>query len=378
MRNAIHAAAMAALFSVSLSPGPGAAEEVKLVSEAPALQARAVQLRVHSERMDRDYVIEVTAPFRAPVLPGQKAPVIYALDGGYGIAGPSGWLLGGGGAMSPAYVVAISYPPGQPNTREADLLFRAARRPDGTVANGGKAAAFTAFLLEDLKPFIQARFPVDEQRSVLFGHSLSAAFTANVLADRPGAFAGYLIASPSVWADPTLPQRLAALQPGISAPRVFLAYGEREDDYMVEGGKQVAAALATAPSRLQLKTQVFPGEAHVTYYPALMSAAFPFLLPRQAPLEHPTAIALSPEQLRRYEGLYAVPGGPAIMVSRRGGGLLAQVGDMPSVPLSARAQDSFFVQGLDVRADFSADRDEPSNLLTVYANGDKIQARRVP
>ena len=100
MRNLLFV--VAALTGLASLPPTGSAGEVKLVSEGPALQARAVQLRVHSERMGRDYVIEVTAPFRPPVFPGQLAPVIYALDGGHGVAGPSGWLLGGGGAMLPA------------------------------------------------------------------------------------------------------------------------------------------------------------------------------------------------------------------------------------------------------------------------------------
>lgn len=371
-------AATAVALLLSTLPQPVLAQDLTLVSESPAVQAGAVQLIVRSRRMDRDYLIEVTTPARPPVLPGQKAAVVYALDGGWRVAGPSGWLLGGGGAMLPAYVVAVGYPSGQPNTREADLLFRPGTRPDGTVARGGKADAFTAFLLEELRPFIEARYPVDPRRSVLVGHSLSGLYTANLLVDRPDAFAGYLIASPSVWADPGVVERLSALRTADNRPRVFLAYGEREDDYMIEGGQRVAMALSTDPSRFDLKVQPFAGEGHITYYPALMSAALPFLLPRQAPQAFPKAVTLTADQLARYEGRYDMAAGPPITVTRKGRGLEAQVADFPPVPLSPQGDDRFFVQGLDVRVDFLGARPEAATSLDLYANGDKFQAIRQP
>lgn len=375
MRKLLMVTAVSALM-LGTATSPAVAQDLTLVSESPALQARAVQLRVRSERMDRDYLIEVTAPGRPPVLPGQKAAVIYALDGGWGVAGPSGWLLGGGGAMLPAYIVTIGYPTGSPNSREADLLFGPGTRPDGTVARGGKAEDFTAFLLEELRPFIEARYPVDPRRSVLIGHSLSGIYTANLLANGPDAFAGFLIASPSVWADPGVVERLTALRPANSHPRVYVAYGEREDDYMVTGGQSVAAALSADPSRFDLKVQPFAGESHITYYPALMSAALPFLLPRQVPLEFPTAVSLTDDQLARYEGRYDIIGGPPITVTRKGKGLEGQVADFPAVPLSPQGNDRFFVQGLDVRVDFFGAAPGPATSLDLYANGDKVQATR--
>jgi predicted alpha/beta superfamily hydrolase len=104
-------------------------------------------------------------------------------------------------------------------------LFGPGTRPDGTVAQGGGGAAFQAFLLEELRPYIETRYPIDPKAEVLFGHSLGGVFTANILARNPDAFAGYLIASPSVWADPTILARLKAVRDKAGQHRVFVGYG---------------------------------------------------------------------------------------------------------------------------------------------------------
>lgn len=350
--------------------GPASAQELTVVEEGPAIQSRATQFTVRSRHADRDYLIQVTPPARPPVFPGQKAAVVYALDGGWGVAGAAGWVLGGGGAMSPAYMVTIGYPQGQPNSREADLLPRPVARQDGSMARGGRSDRFTRFLLEELKPFIEARYPVDPSRAVLFGHSLGGIFTANVLADQPGAFAGYLIASPSVWADTTAPDRLRAISANGAGPRVFVGWGELEEPYMLEGGRQVAAALAGRGDRVA--THVFPGDFHITYYPAALGKALPFLLPRQTPLEFPLPIDVPRDGLARLAGRYALQNGVEIGVTPTARGLRAAIPGMPPVDLKPRSPTSFFIPDMDVRVDF-----EP-NAMILFVNGDRIDAVRVP
>ena len=346
------------------------AQEATVVSEGPALQPHAVKIILHSALMGRDYQIEVTAPFRGPVFPGQKAAVVYALDGGWGVAGPAGWLLGGGGAMSPAYVVTIGYPEGQANSRERDLLPRPVRRQDGTVAQGERSALFTQFLTRELRPYIEARFPVDPQRSILFGHSLAGVFTANVLADQPTAFSGYLIASPSIWADPTVIERLRDAAEGRDRP-VFVGYGEREDNYMVEGGQQLAEALAARGDHV--RTEVFPDAYHVTYYPAVMGRALPILLPRQAPLDFPTETDLPAATLTSLAGEFLVSGAIPLSLEASRDGLIATVPGGGRLPLKASSPSRFFSPDLDVRGVFSDD----GQAIALFVNGDRIDAVRV-
>jgi predicted alpha/beta superfamily hydrolase len=348
---------------------------LKVVSEGPAPQRRAVQLIVHSERAGRDFQVQITAPGTPPILPGQTAPAIYVLDGGYDIAGPTGWLLGGAGTMAPAYVIAIGYPPGGPSTRERDLLFASGTRPDGSVAEGGGGAAFRAFLLEELKPLMEARYPLDPKSSVLFGHSLSGIFTANMLANRPEAFSGYLIASPSLWADPSVIDRLNAAAARAPGRKVFVAWGAKEEPYMVDGGQRVSAALSSDPERLTLKTKAFEGETHISYYPLVMPAALPFLLPRAQPIRHPSPINLTREQTQRYFGVYVLSDGRKVTIGEDEDGMLLEVDGALAANIHAEAVDRFYIHGVDARITFDAGSGPPQAMI-FYVNGTEARAVR--
>lgn len=351
------------------------APTLTVVSEGPAPQRRAVQFIVHSERAGRDFQVQVTAPVTPPILPGQTAPAIYVLDGGYDIAGPTGWLLGGAGAIAPAYVIAIGYPPGAPSTRERDMLFAPGTRPDGTVAQGGGGAAFRAFLLEELQPFLRARYPLDPNAAVLFGHSLSGIFTANMLADRPEAFSGYLIASPSLWADPGVIDRLKTVAARAPGRKAFVAWGAKEEPYMIDGGERVSAALAGAPERLALKTRAFENETHLSYYPLVMSTALPFLLPRAAPIRHPSPIALTREQTQRYFGVYVLSDGRKVTIGEDEDGMLLEVDGAPSTNILAEALDRFYIHGVDAKITFEAGAGPPRSMI-FYVNGGQARAVR--
>ena len=162
-------------------------------------QGGAETLVLHSDALARDVTVDVTAPDPAAASAG-KAAAVYVLDRGFLLTGPSARLLERSGAMAPAFVVAISV--GDPGAdRNRDFVHE--RLGQGKDAWGGGGAAYERFLVDELKPFIEARYPVDPGRSVLFGHSLGGLFAATVLVRHPRAFSGYLIASPSLWANPT-------------------------------------------------------------------------------------------------------------------------------------------------------------------------------
>ena len=184
------------------------------------------QFVLHSQRAGHDFLIVVSAPSGPFMQPGKKLPAIYTLDGGYGIAGPIAQMMSWAGTMSPAYVVSVSYPKGQESNRDTDLLYRPVTR-DG-VTTGGAGAAFEAFLTQELRPFLEARYPLDPDRAVLFGHSYAGLFVANVLAESPDAFWGYVVASPSVWADAELLAKLVTAAPKGNGRHVYVAVGERE------------------------------------------------------------------------------------------------------------------------------------------------------
>lgn len=109
------------------------------------------------------------------------------------------------------------YTPGPPQTLEP-AMSEASFGGDGRLLGvlGGPALAA-----------VSAITPLDRKRQFLVGHSLSALFAVQVLAENPRAFAGVVAISPSLWWNPRLlNDSLEAMTD--QGQRGFLAVGERE------------------------------------------------------------------------------------------------------------------------------------------------------
>jgi predicted alpha/beta superfamily hydrolase len=365
----LRACLILALFLAGVS---AAHAQLHVVSTGPAPQAEVQRLVVHSDRIGRDFAVEITSP-QLPILPGQKMPVIYALDLGMGIASPVGRLLGRSAAMRPAYIVSIGYLPGQELARNIDLVHRPFTNDGQTMGGGG--AAFEAVLLDEIKPLLEARYPIDPNRSYLFGHSFGGLFAAEVFADRPDAFAGYLIASASAFADPTLPARLAeAARKAPAGRRVYVAWGEAEDPRTVQSGADVTRALRAGGPNLVLRSIAYPGENHTSYYTRVILDAFPWLLPK--PPEH-HAIAFDAALAPRYVGAYRLPDGRVATVTLKNGRTLwGQITGMPTIPLFPENRTDFFVKGFDVQVRFDASSGPAPGLTLSYGGVDAPAVRQ--
>lgn len=353
---------------------PAVAEPLKVVSDSPPVQPGFSQFVLHSERIGRDFWVTVNAPSTVLFLPGQKLPVIYALDAGYGIAGPQGSLLSGTEAMAPAIIVSVGYRPGEALNRNTDLLHNKLTQDGRTIGGGG--AAFEAFLLEDLKPFIEAKFPADPARAILFGHSFGGLFAAIVFADRPDAFAGYVIGSASAWADPALVARVAAAAPRATGQRIYLSVGEKEGSGRIGGSSQMTDGFNGLSAALKgghgviLKTQFYAGETHLSYYPRLITDGFPWVLPPTMPLGA-AQMKLPPETLARYSGIYDLPDGRKLTVKALPGGeLTVQVTGFPAVPVQQNGKDRFYTPTTDIDAVFDGAG------LTLTGGGAKLRLIR--
>lgn len=347
------------------------ADPLTVVSEATITQQGATRIVVHSDRLGRDYEVSVQLPRAKVFLPGQKLAAIYALDGGYGLAGPNSVFLGDRAMMAPAIVVSLRYAPGQPSPRDQDFAHHTFT-VDGQTRGGG-GGAFEAFLLQDLRPFIEARYPADPAGSVLFGHSMGGVFTANVFAGNPNAFAGYIIGSLVVPRDPGLVDRIAKAP--AHGQRIFLAVGGAEDVTTAErrsmqrGFSALTAAFRRIPS-VALQAKSYPGESHMSYYPNLVLDGFRFVLPPSVPVDLPYK-PLPPEALARYVGVYALPDGRSLTIKPAWENLLSvQVDNEPSTYLLANGQDRFYAYAADLDVAFDAQG------LTLTGRGAKAHAAR--
>jgi predicted alpha/beta superfamily hydrolase len=268
-----------ALAVVPTGPAGSAGDALQVVSQGPAEQYAATQFVVHSKAVGRDFLIKVTPPF-APVPAGRRLPAIYVLDSGYELAGPVGWMLGGTSAMSQAWIVSIGDQPKDfpANWRETDFAHVPIAE-EGRPRRPAGGAAFEAFLLQELRPFIESRFGADPDQAFLFGHSLGGLFTATVFAEHPGAFRGYLIGSASIRLNPAVLKSVARAATQADGRRVYVAAGGAETARMLSDEKELVAALTGPGSKATVASHVYEGASHLSYYPQVVIDAFPWLLP---------------------------------------------------------------------------------------------------
>lgn len=365
---------VAACFAIGLTALASAAGAAPLtvVSEAPIAEQNATRFVVHADRLGRDYEVIVQLPNAKVFLPGQKLATIYALDGGFGLAGPNSVFLGARAMMEPAIVVSIDFLRGQPPSRAEDF----AHRPftvDGTTAGGG-GTAFQAFLLQDLRPFVEARYPADPAGSVLFGHSMGGVFATNVFADNPDAFAGYIIGSVVVPRDPSMVDRVAKATARAHGERVFLAVGGAEDattrEKRLMGQGFAALSAAFKAPGVELQARSYAGENHISYTPKLILDGFRFVLPPTVPVDLPYA-PIPQEALARYVGTYVLPDGRILTVKPGFENYLsAQVDDEPASYLMPNGANRFYAYKADLDVAF-----DPHGL-TLTGRGAKVRAER--
>jgi len=269
MTRTLIAAAMALL----LAAGRAAAEP-RVVSQGPT--PGGWQYVLHSQAAGRDFRVQVSQPdlpFWRP-----RAAAIYVLDGDsrFRPVSEAARGLAREHRMTPAYVVAIGYPPGTDvqARRLNDLVHPQAAWNGRPIGGGG--AAFEQFVVDELRPFIARRYRLDAGRSVLVGHSVGGLFAATVMARQTLAFGGYLVASPSLQFDPDLAARLTSVDGG--GRRVFIAVGGEEGP-MVALAERLAATLGGAGASFDVRQQTFAGESHMSVQGPMLAPGLTFLLP---------------------------------------------------------------------------------------------------
>jgi predicted alpha/beta superfamily hydrolase len=261
-------------------PGVALAQPPELVREGPAVIAGTQEYVLRSRHAGREFLVQVAAPVR-PLAAGERAAIIYVLDGDYmfGMATDVARNLQIVREVAPVYVVAIGYP-GEVHAdwvtgRLRDMLAEPVDVNGQQLGGGG--AGFERFLIEELRPFIEARHPVDPARSFLYGHSLGGMFAASVIANRPNAFAGYAIGSPALWITPGLVDRLAA-GPSTSETRAYVGVGSEERERDMVGWAQRLAQVLRGRG-FDIAHREFAQEGHVTVEGVIFANALKFLVP---------------------------------------------------------------------------------------------------
>ncbi len=168
---------------------------------------------------------------------------------------------------------------------------------DGPEVRTGGADRFLEFIEADLLPEIARRIAIDPNKRTLFGHSFGGLFTLFALFERPGLFANWVAASPTIyWEDAILLEREAGRRPAPgNMPFLHLSAGEYEGDDLapfqhqnedaatrlekkkhertVSLAREMAERLNGTPDGLRTEFEIFPRETHMSVLAAAVNRA---------------------------------------------------------------------------------------------------------
>lgn len=255
----------AALAASACAPARGPAVQAAPTASTPAALGETFTL--DSKRLGERRMINVYVP------PGYatataRYPVLYMPDGGMGEDFPH--VVGSvdvsikNAVIRPVIVVGIE------NTdRRRDLVGPSDLPSDREIApRAGGADRFRAFLRDELKPLIAARYRTTAE-SALIGESFAGLFVVETFLQDPTLFDGYIAVSPSVWWNDQSLVRNAhpALAWWTAGPRsLYLATADEQA--MQEGVAILLTALRIqAPAGVTWHYEPMPHEHHGTIFP---------------------------------------------------------------------------------------------------------------
>lgn len=254
------------------------------------------------------YRIFLSIPTQAP--PAKGWPLLVLTDGNatfpFAVASlatqadyPSGTNVGWG------VIVAIGYPTDAPYDafrRSWDLGPPPVKTYPPFFEGGppvviGGTDAFLDFIQDEVLPRIGQMTVLDASRRTLFGHSFGGLFTLYALFERPGLFANWVAASPSIyWEDSEILRDEARRRDASGHPTfLHLSAGEYEGDALapfqsgdpdaatrletqklertVALAREMAQRLDGAADGVRAEFELFPGETHMSVLAAAVNRA---------------------------------------------------------------------------------------------------------
>jgi hypothetical protein len=219
--------AAAVLFALNLASASWTKADVS-TDELPVLTGTTIHT-VTSEAVGDDFVLYVRVPPEAASEPERTFPVIYALDGDHTFPMMASIVteLGFSGSAPPAIIVGIGYGTldlENGNHRGRDL----SPQPLQMIPGSGGGPEFLSFLIEEVFPLIESKYPADSEERYLFGHSLGGLFALYTYTREADAFAGIVAGSPALIAQlPFLEESAENSEPRTC--RLAILTGDEED-----------------------------------------------------------------------------------------------------------------------------------------------------
>ncbi len=227
--------------------------------------------RIQSKVLGQERTINIRVP-QGWRKSGERYPVVYLLDGGVEqdfphIAGivQLGSIVGTTREMILVGIETVD--------RRRELAFPttdAALLKDYPTA--GHSAEFRRFIAEEVKPWVEARWPTNGEDLVM-GESLAGLFVVETFLKQPGLFDCFVAISPSLWWDNgSLAKQSAALL-AVQPPGERFLWLALADEQGMGLDPLLEALRAKPPEGLRWHYDARADETHATiYHPAALTA----------------------------------------------------------------------------------------------------------
>jgi len=255
--------------------------------------------KIHSEKMEQDFLIYVQLPLNYIPDGSKKYPVLYVTDGNrsFPFYATISTVLGFPETGFPqVIVVGIAYdietmldwavwrtrdltPVADAGTEQYwEGLLRDMSGDQSLEVTTGGAPLFLSFICDELVPFIESAYPVEPENRALGGYSYGGLFSLFALFERPGMFQRYFAGSPSLhYAGRVMfevEQAFSETHTDLPA-RLFLTMGGLEDESGIDNMRRMEEVLESRNyPNLEVGSQIFEGEHHTSAYPASVMRAF--------------------------------------------------------------------------------------------------------
>lgn len=232
------------------------------------------------------YTYTISYYIPADPQPPEGFPVCYVLDGSsYTMMMAEAVRLQSRNTLrthvAPSIVIGIGHQDDMRDRRFFDFTapadaYKYPERFKGDVERQhGGAEAFTRFIEQELKPEVMRRFPINQRKQTLYGHSLGGYFTFWQWLHHNDNYAHYLAISPSLWwNDHHLFTDITTHPFTHTTTSLFMAVGEHEG-HMVIDAKKMLPYVEQKTTTTSL--YIAPDENHASVVPTTMSRALRFI-----------------------------------------------------------------------------------------------------
>jgi len=195
-----------------------------------------------------------------------RYPVVLLLDGGnlFPMLAPYHQYLQLVDELPPVILVGISY--GTQDWRQGNMRSTDYTLPAKDQDHYGGAEAFNTLLNTELMPLLKARYPVDEQRTILMGHSIGGQFALYAAMFQPDKYFGLIASNPAIHNNSE--QFLRQPEQTTAQPKLFIMQADGDDERFRLPRQQWLDHWQSRPHHWQMKVMTLEGHHHMSSVPA--------------------------------------------------------------------------------------------------------------